>query len=261
MNTKIFLEELRVKTQNKILSALYKNSKYFKLRIDLINKSTKKEYNRIDVKLFDYLNKSIDCSTNHFGYNFFFRTTKGIKEEKYKSLKTLMHQVKKACNKNNYEIKKYYLIINNKEFELITKIDNEFQDFFSGYMYASLFCGYVINNKEKEILLYERYTIKDFSKKSIKKMKRDCLKFYYNYKHLFYFQNYYNPCPDSFNKTSYNNFEIAGMNFLYSRNHEGTGFFDDVNLKEKHKDFLQKKSEEFKEICFWINKNNKIEIN
>jgi len=40
-------------------------------------------------------NQKPDCCIGHFGYNFYFRTNKGVKSQKYKTLKSCFHAIKR----------------------------------------------------------------------------------------------------------------------------------------------------------------------
>jgi len=42
-----------------------------------------------------------DCCIGHFGYNFYFRTPKGLKYKKYKSFTTLVNAIKRVAGNNN----------------------------------------------------------------------------------------------------------------------------------------------------------------
>ena len=65
-----------------------------------------------DIDLTD--NKGIpDCCISHFGYNFYIRTPKGLKEGKYKDIKSMFYAIKKVFKNKGLEIesigiKKYY---------------------------------------------------------------------------------------------------------------------------------------------------------
>lgn len=60
-----------------------------------------KEYSdSFDITLKDSMN-IIDCNIGHFGYNFYFRTSYGLKAKKYKNIYTLANSIKKVAKKHN----------------------------------------------------------------------------------------------------------------------------------------------------------------
>jgi hypothetical protein len=50
-----------------------------------------------------------DCTIGHFGYNFFFRTSKGLTGQAYKSKETLKRSVEKLLIKNGFKVIKWQL--------------------------------------------------------------------------------------------------------------------------------------------------------
>lgn len=60
-----------------------------------------KEYSdTFDVQLFNIWDKKPDCKIGHFGYNFYFRTPKGMKGEQYKNIKTLWRAIKRVAKRH-----------------------------------------------------------------------------------------------------------------------------------------------------------------
>ena len=76
--------------------------KNWKKKVDLQVK-VKGYSDTFDVDLTD--NNGIpDCCIGHFGYNFYLRTPKGLKEQKYKNLKTMYRAIKRVFKNNKLEI-------------------------------------------------------------------------------------------------------------------------------------------------------------
>jgi hypothetical protein len=61
-----------------------------------------KEYNdTFNVDLINIWAKTPDCKIGHFGYNFYFRTSYGMKGKEYKNIRTLWNGIKRASKKYN----------------------------------------------------------------------------------------------------------------------------------------------------------------
>ncbi len=68
-----------------------------------------KGYNdTFDIDLID-VNGKPDCCIGHFGYNFYFRTNKGMKETKYKNLNTLFKAVTAKAKSLGLEVESFGL--------------------------------------------------------------------------------------------------------------------------------------------------------
>ncbi len=60
-----------------------------------------KGYNdTFDINLTDNNGKE-DCCIGHFGYNFYIRTPKGMKSQRYKNLKSMYKAIKRVLKNNN----------------------------------------------------------------------------------------------------------------------------------------------------------------
>jgi len=64
----------------------------------------------VDVELYNRGDDKYDCLIGHFGYNFYFRTNKGMKAEKYKTFPTLLNAIKRTCKTNDFEFVDYRII-------------------------------------------------------------------------------------------------------------------------------------------------------
>jgi len=79
-----------------------------------------KEYNdTFNIELKDSNNK-FDCIIGHFGYNFYFRTSYGLKYKKYKNIYTLFNAVKKTALNSNLTLESLGIKINYKYRALIS---------------------------------------------------------------------------------------------------------------------------------------------
>ena len=62
-----------------------------------------KGYNDLfDIDLIDMRSSTPDCVIEHFGYNRYFRTPKGMKAQKYKTPKFLRNAILKVAKNNGY---------------------------------------------------------------------------------------------------------------------------------------------------------------
>lgn len=86
-----------MKLEQRLLKMLYDGD--VKMQINMYNKNIQKEYTGVDVDFIDTVDKKPDCNINHFGYNFFFRTKKGINKQKYKTLAIAIRQIKNAIQR------------------------------------------------------------------------------------------------------------------------------------------------------------------
>lgn len=59
------------------------------------------------VDLYDIWTRTTDCKIGHWGANFWFRTSNGLKAKKYKSLKRFETGIKKAAIKNGFEFERF----------------------------------------------------------------------------------------------------------------------------------------------------------
>lgn len=91
----IQLEKLNKKQKELLLNELYNGD--LKIEIDIF--TSNKNYTGVDITFMDY-NKP-DLCVNHFGYNFYFRTNKAIKCEKYKTLGQAIGALKRLFKKHN----------------------------------------------------------------------------------------------------------------------------------------------------------------
>ena len=100
------VNKLSEKSKQKILDNLYtwvpeKYNQRPKLELEVDIYTANKVYTDVSITLLERtLNGvEIDCNINHFGYNFYLRTNKGMKYEKYKTLNGLIKSVTKLILK------------------------------------------------------------------------------------------------------------------------------------------------------------------
>lgn len=91
------------------IEPLYSQEKTLKVRIS--NPTIKGGLPiEIDVELYNRADEDYDCLIGHFGYNFYFRTNKGMKKEKYEDFPHLLNAIKMTCRTNGFEFIDYEII-------------------------------------------------------------------------------------------------------------------------------------------------------
>jgi hypothetical protein len=110
----IKLKKLTQKQKSAILSNLYslKDGTRPKIKLELDLRHEGEEINKVDVIL-NNSSAGIDCKISHFGYNFYFRTLKGVNRQKYGTLGGLVSSLKKICKHYGYNIIHIRLMDNN----------------------------------------------------------------------------------------------------------------------------------------------------
>lgn len=80
-----------------------------------------KEYSdTFDIELKNIWDKNPDCCIGHFGYNFYFRTNKGINKTKYKNIYTMINSIKRKARASGLTLESVGLSKGYKYKKLIT---------------------------------------------------------------------------------------------------------------------------------------------
>ena len=58
----------------------------------------------LSIELRGLIDTTPDCRIGHFGYNFWFRTNKGLKAEKYQSEQKLQQAIEQSCKKRGIQV-------------------------------------------------------------------------------------------------------------------------------------------------------------
>jgi len=90
--------------EQKTFNNLY-SSRYNEIKVKF------EEYpDNFDLELYGLSDRKPDCCVSHFGYNFYFRTNKGLKYEKYKNWEILKREVIKKSKKLGLTVEGFYFI-------------------------------------------------------------------------------------------------------------------------------------------------------